>query len=92
MQQEILKNNFRFIAQKWLEDKKQYVKSSTVMVYYFVIDKHLNPVFGEQTNILESQAQTFILNKVKIGLKVKTVESVMIVLKMILKFGVKHYR
>lgn len=74
----------------WKTDKKQYVKKSSLSAYALLIENHLLPTFGEQTLIEETQVQTFVLQKLEQGLSQKTIKDILIVLKMILKFGAKN--
>ncbi|MDR2206175.1 MAG: site-specific integrase [Flavobacteriaceae bacterium] len=74
----------------WKADKKQYVKKSSFSAYILLIENHLLPAFGTKTCIEESEVQTFVLQKLAEGLSQKTVKDILIVLKMILKFGAKN--
>ena len=74
----------------WKEDKKQYVKKSSFSAYLLLIENHLLPFFGEQVSVEESEVQEFVLKKLDEGLSQKTIKDILIVLKMILKFGVKN--
>ena len=53
-------------------------------------DNHLIPAFAELYDITEPIVQTYVLNELKKGLNEKTIKDILIVLKMILKFGVKN--
>jgi integrase len=55
-----------------------------------LIENHLLPVFGNCQVIEEAQVQTFVLQKLEQGLSQKTIKDMLIVLKMILKFGAKN--
>ena len=74
----------------WKADKKQYVKKSTYSAYILLIENHLLPVFGNKTDIEESDVQTFVFQKLSEGLSQKTIKDILIVLKMVLKFGAKN--
>lgn len=78
------------IATLWKTDKKQYVKRSTFSAYLLLVENHLLPVFGQKHNLEETEVQAFVFCKLKEGLSQKTVKDILIVLKMILKFGAKH--
>ncbi len=78
------------IVTAWKADKKQYVKKSSFSAYVLLIENHLLPVFGEKHNIEEAEVQTFVLRKLEQGLSHKTIKDIMIVLKMVLKFGAKQ--
>lgn len=74
----------------WKADKKQYVKKSSYAAYVLLIENHISPVFGNATKIEESEVQVFVFQKLEQGLSQKTIKDILIVLKMILKFGAKH--
>lgn len=74
----------------WKTDKKQYVKKSSFSAYVLLIENHILPEFGNECQLSESRVQDFIFRKLDQGLSQKTVKDMLIVLKMILKFGVKN--
>lgn len=74
----------------WKADKKQYVKKSSFSAYVLLIENHLLPVFGNKHELEESDVQSFVLQKLESGLSQKTIKDILIVLKMILKFGAKN--
>ncbi|KMQ64566.1 integrase [Chryseobacterium angstadtii] len=74
----------------WIIDKKQYVKRSSLSAYVLLIENHLEPSFGNKYRIEESDVQTFVFKKLELGLSQKTIKDILIVLKMILKFGDKN--
>jgi len=78
------------IANVWKADKKQYVKKSSFSAYVLLIENHLLPVFGEKQNIDEAEIQAFVFQKLEQGLSHKTIKDILIVLKMVLKFGAKN--
>jgi integrase len=78
------------IIDLWKADKKQYVKKSSFSAYMLLIENHLLPVFGAKCSIEESDVQTFVLQKLAEGLSQKTIKDILIVLKMVLKFGAKN--
>ncbi len=78
------------IISLWKADKRQYVKKSTFSAYMLLIENHLLPVFGSKYNVEEPELQAFVFQKLKEGLSQKFVKDILIVLKMLLKFGVKH--
>lgn len=82
---------FSEIVALWKEDKKQYVKRSTFAVYSLLIENHILPVFGEMVLVEEQDVQTFVFRKLNEGLSHKTIKDILIVLKMILRFGVKNH-
>lgn len=82
--------NISEIVKLWREDKKQYVKKSSYAAYMLLIENHLLPVFGSSEVIEESDVQAFVLRKLEQGLSQKTIKDMLIVLRMILKFGAKN--
>jgi len=78
------------VIRLWRTDKKQYVKKSSFSAYTLLIENHLLPVFGNRNNIEEADVQSFVLQKIESGLSQKTIKDILIVLKMILKFGAKN--
>jgi integrase len=73
----------------WKADKKQYVKKSSYAAYLLLTENHLLPAFGQKKEIEETDVQAFVLQKLDSGLSQKTIKDILIVLKMILKFGEK---
>ena len=86
----IAENKFSKIVALWKEDKKQYVKRSTFAAYTLLIENHILPSFGEMALVEEQDVQTFVFRKLNEGLSHKTIKDILIVLKMILRFGVKN--
>lgn len=84
------KKNISQIVELWKIDKKLYVKKSTLSAYILLIENHLLPEFGNSSEIEEEQVQKFVFQKLEQGLSQKTVKDILIVLKMILKFGAKN--
>ncbi|MDO3424235.1 MULTISPECIES: tyrosine-type recombinase/integrase [Chryseobacterium] len=74
----------------WKIDKKQYVKKSSFSAYTLLIENHLLPNFGNKFAIEEADVQCFVFQKLETGLSHKTIKDILIVLKMILKFGAKN--
>lgn len=84
------KTTFSKVAELWKADKKQYVKKSTYAAYALLIQSHLLPELGEQDEISEESVQSFVNQKLESGLSQKTVRDILVVLKMILRFGAKR--
>lgn len=85
------KKTFRQVAALWKADKRKFVKISTISAYSLILENHLYPTFGERTSIVESDVQAFVINKLQ-SLSRKTVQDLLIVLKMVYRYGVKlHY-
>lgn len=74
----------------WKIYKKQYVKKSSFSAYTLLIENHLLPAFGDKYELEEIDVQNFVFQKLESGLSHKTIKDILIVLKMILKFGAKH--
>lgn len=83
--------NFKQVSQDWRVYKEMFVKKSTMSAYILLLENHLIPAFGEHENeISENEVQKFVLDKIRSGLSKKSVGDMLIVLKMILKFGKKQ--
>ena len=80
----------REIALAWKSDKQRYVKQSTYAAYVLILENHLLPSLGDYESLSEKLVQEFVLQKLENGLCVKTVKDILIVLKMVMKFGVKN--
>lgn len=83
------KKTFEEIAVLWQADKKHYVKKSTYFAYSLLIRNHLIPAFTGVTDVTEALVQDFVFTKLEQGLSQKYVKDILIVLKMILRYGVK---
>ena len=80
----------REIAAAWKEYKRPYVKQSTMAAYVLILENHVLPYFGDGDSLHEQEVQAFVLQKLERGLSVKTIKDILIVLKMVMKFGVKN--
>ena len=80
----------REIALAWKSDKRRYVKQSTYAAYVLILENHILPMFGDCETLSEKLVQEFVLQKLNDGLSIKTVKDILIVLKMVMKFGVKN--
>lgn len=78
------------ITEEWKEEKKKYVKKSTYAAYQLLIQNHIKPYFGDLYEVNEEKVQQFDFDKLDAGLSEKTIRDIIIVLKMILKFGIKN--
>lgn len=85
----VTEKNISQIADLWKEEKRQFVKKSTFAAYSLIVETHLQPVFGNLTAVTENDVQDFVLHKLNGGLSQKTIKDMLIVLRMILKFGAK---
>lgn len=77
------------MANLWKEEKRQFVKKSTYAAYSLIVETHILPAFGDLTTVTEKDVQEFVLQKLQSGLSQKTIKDMLIVLRMILKFGAK---
>lgn len=57
--------------------------------YVLILENHILPTFGEDNSLPEQSVQAFVLYKIESGLSTKSVKDILIVLKMVMKFGVK---
>jgi integrase len=80
----------REVSELWKQDKRMFVKSSTIAVYTLHLENHLLPKFGNKKTLQEQEVQDFVLECLRKGLSLKTVKDMLIVLKMVIKFGAKH--
>ena len=85
----VTEKNISQIADLWKEEKRQFVKKSTFAAYSLIVETHLQPAFGNLTVVTEKDVQDFVLQKLNGGLSQKTIKDMLIVLRMILKFGAK---
>ena len=84
------KTTFSKVAELWKADKKQYVKKSTYAAYCLLIQSHLLPALSEKEDIREEDVQGLVNRKLESGLSQKTVRDILVVLKMILRYGAKY--
>ena len=85
----MIHKTIREIAAAWKEYKRPYVKQSTMAAYVLLLYIHILPTFGEDNSLPEQSVQAFVLHKIESGLSTKSVKDILIVLKMVMKFGVK---
>lgn len=83
------KKTIKEITIMWKEDKRKYVKSSTYPAYALILENHILPTFGDKYELLENEVQEFVLQKLQQRLSAKSVKDILIVLKMVMKFGAK---
>lgn len=86
----MIHKTIREIAAAWKEYKRPYVKQSTMAAYVLILENHILPTFGEDNSLPEQSVQAFVLHKIESGLSTKSVKDILIVLKMVMKFGVKQ--
>ena len=80
----------REIAGAWKKYKRPYVKQSTMAAYVLILENHILPCLGDKDSLYEQEVQAFVLQKLEKGLSIKTIKDILIVLKMVMKFGVKN--
>lgn len=80
----------REIAVAWKEYKRPYVKQSTMAAYVLILENHIIPCLGDSNSLHEKEVQAFVLQKLEKGLSIKSVKDILIVLKMVMKFGAKN--
>lgn len=85
-----MKKSISQVIDLWKANKKMYVKKSSFSAYTLLIENHLLPIFGDKYVIEEAEVQSFVFQKLDAGLSQKTVKDILIVLKMVLKFGAKN--
>lgn len=78
------------LAALWKKDKRLYVKQSTYSAYALIVENQIIPTFGNLYAVTESEVQAFVIDRLNAGLSQKYVKDILIVLKMIVRFGVKH--
>lgn len=78
------------IANLWKKDKRLYVKQSTYSAYALIVENQINPAFGNLSAVSESEVQSFVIDRLNAGLSQKYVKDILIVLKMIVRFGEKR--
>ncbi|PQA89832.1 site-specific integrase [Chryseobacterium shigense] len=81
---------FAQIVELWKKDKQLYVKKSSFSAYVLLLENHLLPKFAEVSSIDEEEVQQFVFQKLEQGLSQKSIKDVLIVLKMVMKFGAKY--
>ena len=84
------KKTIREIAEAWKEYKRPYVKQSTMAAYVLILENHVLPEFGDNDSLHEHDVQAFVLKKIEHGMSAKSVKDILIVLKMVMKFGAKN--
>lgn len=78
------------IAVLWKDNKKQFVKESTYSAYCLLLNNHIIPFFGMKEEFIENDVQQFVLYTLSKGISEKTIKDIIVVIKMIQKFGAKN--
>ncbi len=79
------------VAARWKKEKQQYVKQSSFSAYELILENHVLPAFAKNKRLKEEDVQAFVLQKLQSGLSQNTVKDMVVVLKMIQRFGVKNH-
>lgn len=77
------------LAALWKKDKRLYVKQSTYSAYALIVENQIIPTFGSLQAVTEGDVQSFVIERLNAGLCQKYVKDILIVLKMIVRHGVK---
>ena len=83
--------SFSDVTALWKADKRRWVKPSTYAVYIQITNKHILPYFGsiKPEELSEEVIQRFADGLLAQGLSVHSIRDVLMILKMILRFGEK---
>lgn len=84
------KISFHEICLLWKTEKARYVKVSTMAAYSLIIQNHLEPKFRTLEDVRNRSVQDLVDAKLSDGMSIATVRGILIVLKMILRFGEKR--
>lgn len=82
---------FQEVTALWKADKRRWVKTSTYAVYVQITNKHILPFFGnlQPEQLSEEVIQQFAECLLAQGLSIHSIRDVLMILKMILRFGEK---
>ena len=82
---------FSQVTSLWKADKRRWVKPSTYAVYIQITNKHILPFFGSISPeaLSEEVIQRFADGLLAQGLSIHSIRDVLMILKMILRFGEK---
>lgn len=83
--------SFYDVTALWKADKRRWVKPSTYAVYVQITNKHILPFFGRinPEELSEESIQCFADGLLVQGLSIHSIRDVLMILKMILRFGEK---
>lgn len=82
-----MKKTFKEIATLWIEEKKSFVKKSTLSIYTLNLEKHIFVRFGNRKKITESEVQLFVMEKHASGLSASTVKDLVTLMKTVMNYG-----
>lgn len=84
------KSTFTHVADLWLAEKKNYVRKSTAATYGYLLDGLILPSLGQLSAVREEDVQALVNRELTHGHSQKTVKDMLVVLKMVLRYGNKH--
>ena len=61
----MIQKTIREISDAWREDKRPYVKQSTMAAYMLILENHILPRFGESNELHENDVQGLCLKSWK---------------------------
>lgn len=78
---------FKEYVEIWQKEKQEFVKATTMSAYKLLIKKHLMPTFGEmEISLINNDiVSAFAFKKLDEGISKKSVQDIIICLKMIIK-------
>lgn len=79
--------NFKTLSELWRKEKQSSVKMSTMSAYNLILDKYLLKEFQYENELTEQQVQSFFDRKYQDGLSEKSLRDILVVLRMIIRFG-----
>lgn len=81
---------FNIACQLWEADKRAYVKASSMAAYSLTVEKHLKPNFIYFQDVSPDRVQELVDGAVDKGMTLSTLKGILVVLKMIVRFGEKR--
>jgi len=78
---------FNIACQLWEADKRAYVKASSMAAYSLTVEKHLKPNFTYLQDVSPDRVQELVDGAVDKGMTLSTLKGILVVLKMIVRFG-----
>lgn len=77
------------VSALWKQEKKHFVKPASYTTYVNHLDRHILPEFGDKSVISEWEVQHFVLNKLESGLSLSTMRDVIVVFRMLMRYGAR---
>ena len=78
---------FEYVCKQWMEEKSKTVKTTSLAAYSLIIDKHLAPRFNTLDDITPDSVRSIVRYDLDNHLKINTIKSILLVLKMIIKYS-----